>query len=776
MGPLGYSLVYLLGCSWGMGFIRIRASTCRYGFQGNMDIRLTNEDRIGGSSKRSGKRAGSARSRSAKPRSAKSGSAKSDSSKSGFFKSSPAGSGKARGRTGGKASARGKAGSGKSFFGFGSGSRKSPSASGRRRKKKPITLLGVIVKLTYWFLVLGIWAGIGVAGIVAYFAIQLPASDSWAVPERPANIRIVAANGQLISNQGKMGGEAVSFRELPEYVPAAIIAIEDRRFFDHIGIDPIGILRAAIGNIQAGRVTAGGSTITQQVAKNLFLSPDQTLGRKVQEALLALWLEQNFTKIQILELYLNRVYFGAGAFGIEAASQRYFAKSARNLSLGEAAILAGLLKAPSRLSPDKNPEGAAQRARVVLGAMAEEGYITRAEADAAAIDPTQRIRTRVAGAEYYVADWVESLMTSYIGEVSQDVIVTTTIDWDLQKFAEFTVREAVANNGEERNFSQGALVSMTTDGAVKAIVGGIDYAASQFNRAVSARRQSGSSFKPLVYLAALEAGFTPDSVVEDAPLDYEGWQPKNYSGEYAGEVTLRQALTFSLNTVAARLAIAVSPQEVVNVAYRLGISSQIDPVPSIALGTAGISLLELTGAYAPFSNGGFGVIPYVITSIQTTEGEILYQNIPAGPGRVVAPENVAMMNDMLSNAIGIGTGKRAHLAGWPIAGKTGTTQSNRDALFIGYSAKLITGVWLGNDDNSPMKGVGGGSFPAEIWSTFMARAHEGLVPADLPGAYGIPDFGEGPFAPDNPVAPDVATTPQERPRSLVDLINELFAN
>ncbi len=708
-----------------------------------MDIKLTSDDRIGGSRR---------------------GAPKSGASKRGG-KKRPA-----------SKSSRGKAGAKKSFFSGGTNTKTRNS----KRKKKPITLFGVIVKLTYWLLVLGIWAGIAVGAIVAYYALQLPASDSWAVPDRPANIRIVATNGQLISNQGKMGGEAVLFRELPEYVPAAILAIEDRRFFDHIGIDPIGILRAALGNIQAGRVTAGGSTITQQVAKNLFLSPDQTLGRKVQEALLAIWLEQNFSKIQIMELYLNRVYFGAGAFGIEAASQRYFAKSARNLSLGEAAILAGLLKAPSRLSPDKNPEGAAQRARVVLKAMAEVGYISTQEAEAAAIDPNQRIRTRVAGAEYYVADWVESLMTSYIGDVTQDVIVTTTIDWDLQKFAEFTVREVVSINGEERNFSQGALVSMTTDGAVKAIVGGVDYSDSQFNRAVSARRQSGSAFKPLVYLTALEAGFTPDTIVEDAPLDYEGWQPKNYNGEYAGDVTLRDALTFSLNTVAARLAITVSPQAVINTAYRLGISSQIEPVPSISLGTAGISLLELTGAYVPFSNGGVGVIPYVITSIQTTEGEILYQNIPAGPGQVIAPQNVEMMNDMLTNAIDVGTGKRAHLANWQIAGKTGTTQSNRDALFIGYSANLTTGVWVGNDDNSSMKGVGGGTFPAEIWSAYMTRAHEGLVPANLPNGNSMPQLLEG-FPTDGLPPQDIPQQGgpplnQERPRTLVDLINELFGN
>ncbi|VAW22449.1 Multimodular transpeptidase-transglycosylase [hydrothermal vent metagenome] len=670
-------------------------------------------------------------------------------------------------RTNSQKSGGGGRGSGGGGGGGKNSNKKSPS--GRRgRATPPLTFWRVIGKMFYWSLVLGIWATLAVAGIIVYYAIQLPSSDSWAVPKRPANIRIIAANGQLISNRGKMGGEAVALYELPQYVPAAVISIEDRRFYSHFGIDPIGIARAMVVNIEAGRIVAGGSTITQQVAKNLFLTPDQTLGRKVQEALLALWLERNYTKNEILELYLNRVYFGAGTFGIEAASQRYFGKSARNLSLGEAAILAGLLKAPSRLSPDKNPEAAAKRARVVLTAMAEEGYISQAEAKAAAIDPNKRIRTRVAGSEYYVADWVETLMKSYIGEVTQDVIVTTTIDWDLQKYAEFAIREMVAKNGEERKFSQGALVSMDTSGAVKAIVGGTDYSTSQYNRAITARRQTGSSFKPIVYLTALEAGYTPDTVVEDAPLDYKGWKPENYNGKYAGKVTLRKAISYSLNTVAARLIIAVTPKAVVETAHRLGISSQIDPVPSIALGTAGISLLELTGAYAPFANGGTGVIPHVITSIKTTDGKVLYQNIPAGPGRVIAAKYVAMMNDMLSSAIDIGTGKRAHLKGWPIAGKTGTTQSNRDAVFVGYSAKLITGIWLGNDDDSPMNRVGGGSLPVEIWSEFMTRAHQGLAPTNLPGTYGI--------IPPDPLKPDAQNPPPRQKRTLVDLINSLFGN
>lgn len=643
------------------------------------------------------------------------------------------------------------------------------SARSRRSKtKKRLTFGRVFGFLFYWGLVAGVWAGIAVVGIVAYYGLQLPASDTWAVPERPANIRIVAADGQLMSNRGQMGGEAVSFRELPHYVPAAVISIEDKRFMSHFGVDPLGIVGAMLDNISERRIWRGGSTLTQQLAKNLFLTPDQTLGRKVQEALLAIWLEQTYSKEQIIELYLNRVYFGSSAYGIEAAAQRYFGKSARNLSLGEAAIMAGVLQAPSRLSPARNPEAAAARARIVLNEMAAEGYISTEEAKAASIDPNKRIRTRVAGAEFYVADWVESLMETYIGTVSQDVVVHTTINWDLQKQAEFVVREMVLQNGEDRAFSQGALVAMQTDGAVQAVVGGTDYADSQYNRAVTARRQPGSAFKPFVYLATLEAGHTPESVSEDALFDYNGWQPENYNKQYVGRVTLRDALANSLNTVAGRLAIEIGPQNVVNTARRLGISSQLQPVPSIALGSQEVSLLELTAAYAPFANGGEGVIAHVITRIESADGELLYENIPVGPGPVVAPRHVAMMNDMLSYAVEVGTAKAARVNGWPIAGKTGTTQNNRDAVFVGYSARLITGVWLGNDDGTPMKGVGGGSFPVAIWSEFMQKAHEDLNVAALPGT-GYTRFAD--------VTPQQQTQQNtENPRTLVDLFSNIFGN
>lgn len=701
-----------------------------------MDLKLTPEDRVAGNS-------GKKKSKRAKPAANKSGGAKSA--------RKPAG--KTAGKTASKTGAKGKV-----------------RRTRAKKARQPLTLGRVIGRTFYWGLVLSVWGFIAIAGVVAYYGLQLPAANTWKVPERAPNIRIVAADGQLISNRGKMGGEAVSIDELPYYVPEAFISIEDRRFMSHWGLDPIGILGAMRINVMAGRSPFsghGGSTITQQVAKNLFLTPEQTIGRKIQEALLALWLEHTYTKEQILGLYLNRMYFGAGAHGIEAASERYFGKSARNLSLGEAAILAGVLKAPSALSPDTHPQAAAARARLVLNAMAEEGYISKAEAKAAAISDTDHLRTKVLGSESYVADWVETLMQSYIGKVDQDVVVTTTIDWNLQKQAEFAVKDMVAQNGKAHHFSQGALVSMSPDGAVRAIVGGVDYAKSQYDRAVTARRQTGSTFKPFVYLTALQDGYTPQTVIDDAPLDYNGWKPENAEHKYFGPVPLKTALAYSLNTVAARLSIAVGPKNVVETARRMGISSPLQPVPSIALGTQSLSLLELTAAYAPFANGGQGVIAHVITKIATPDGKVLYQASPAGPGRVMTPEQVGMMDSMLAGAVEIGTGKRAKLPGWPIGGKTGTTQDDKDAVFVGFSSHMITGVWLGNDDSSPMSHVSGGSFPAEIWSEVMQKAHQGLAPTPLPDSYDTPMDA-------------VATTPQQpaqpgdKPRTVVDLLKGIF--
>ena len=610
--------------------------------------------------------------------------------------------------------------------------RRGKAQTAKAKKPRRSRSGGFLMGLLWWGFVACRWGGIAVIGIIVYYGAQLPASNTWAIPERPPNIRILAADGTLISNRGQTGGEAVTYRELPYYVPAAFIASEDRRFLSHFGVDPIGLLSVAIESVQARGVTRGASTITQQVAKNLFLTPDQTLGRKVQEAILAVWLEQNYTKEEILELYMNRVYFGAGATGIEAAAQTYFGVSARNLSLGQAAMLVGLLPAPSAYNPKTNPEKAIERQRIVLNLMAQEGYITKEEASAAQIDPNQSVRTRIAGSESYVADWVESLMTAYIGEIDSDVVVQTTIDYKMQKDAEFIVKEQVATEGPKRGFTQGALVAMDVDGKVRAMVGGVDYQASQYNRAVTAKRQPGSTFKPFVYLAAMEKGYTPDTLAEDAKFDYNGWSPRNASGKYAGTVTLRQGLAYSLNTIAARLAIDVTPEAVVDVATRMGISSPLTPVPSIALGTQEVNLLELTSAYAPFANGGFGVIPNVITRIESKDGKLLYEASDAGPGRVIAPNVLAEMDDMLETAVEVGTGKRASVNGWEFGGKTGTSQEAKDALFVGFTSAMVAGVWLGNDDSTKTT-LSGGNVPTIIWSEFMTKAHQGKQIAPIPG-------------------------------------------
>lgn len=677
-----------------------------------MDFRISADDRVGAQPKKPSKPRAESRSKGARvePSMGKS---------AGIFSSGerPVGGAGSGPKGGGKPPRRGKA------------------TTGRGRKPRKSRSGGFLMGLLWWGFVACLWGGIAVAGIIVYYGAQLPSSNTWAVPDRPPNIRILAADGSLISNRGKTGGEAVTYRELPYYVPAAIIASEDRRFMSHFGVDPIGMASVALEMIKARGVTRGASTITQQVAKNLFLTPDQTLGRKVQEAILAIWLEQNYTKEEILELYMNRVYFGAGATGIEAAAQTYFGVSARNLALGQAAMLAGILPAPSAYNPKSSPEKAIQRQRLSLNAMAEEGYITPEEAAAAQIDPDQSVRTRVAGSESYVADWVESLMTAYIGDIESDVVVQTTIDYKMQKDAEFIVREQVAAEGAKRGFSQGALVAMDVDGKVRAMVGGVDYQASQYNRAVTAKRQPGSTFKPFVYMAAMEKGYTPDTLAEDAQFDYNGWSPRNASGKYAGTVTLRQGLAYSINTIAARLAIDVTPQAVIDVATRMGISSPLIAVPSIALGTQEVNLLELTSAYAPFANGGMGVIPNVITRIESKAGDVLYEASDAGPGRVIAPDVLAKMDDMLRTAVEVGTGKRANLGDWQVGGKTGTSQNARDALFVGYTAAMVTGVWLGNDDDSKTT-LSGGNVPATIWSQFMTKALQGQPVAPIPvGSY-----------------------------------------
>ncbi|MEM8794866.1 MAG: PBP1A family penicillin-binding protein [Pseudomonadota bacterium] len=612
--------------------------------------------------------------------------------------------------------------------------------SGAGKRKKPRSSSGLvrfIRRSVYWGTVLGLWAVIGVVGILTYYTLTLPSSTTWQIPDRPPNVRIVAVDGSLIANRGATGGEAVPLSEMPVYLSEAIIAIEDRRFYSHFGFDIVGFSRAMLANLEAGRLIQGGSSITQQLAKNLFLKPERTIERKIQELILALWLEAELTKDEILQLYLNRVYFGAGAYGVDAAARTYFKKSARHVNLGEAAILAGLVKAPSRLAPNKNPEGAQARAKLVLAAMEREGFITPRERELAlTLDPA-RITPRRTGAPNYIADWVVDVLPDYVGSISEDIIVDTTIDRHLQIFAQTAIADGLDENGEKLGVSQGALVSMDGIGAVRAMVGGRNYAASQYNRAVRAKRQPGSAFKPFVYLAAMERGLTPETIRVDGPVSIKGWRPRNYSNKFEGDIAVKDALAKSLNTIAAKLAAEIGPEAVVEVANRLGIASKLAANPSLSLGTSEVTPFELATAYVPFANGGYRVEPFIIKRIMTRDGDILYQRSGSESyGQVMAPEQLGQMNYMLSRTLVHGTGKRAALKNWPAGGKTGTSQDFRDAWFAGFTANLTTVVWVGNDDNSPTKRASGGNLPAAIWKQFMEEAHQGIPVADLPGRYG----------------------------------------
>src|SRR6266436_5492370 len=608
-----------------------------------------------------------------------------------------------------------------------------PSKASRNRRTKTPARVG-LYRLFYWGAVLGLWAVIAVVGVVIWVGAHLPAIQALEIPKRPPTIQIVGFDGSVLATRGEMPGANVSLKDLPPYLPKAFIAIEDRRFYSHYGVDPIGIARAAVTNILHRGVSQGGSTLTQQLAKNLFLTQERTLQRKLQEVELALWLERKHSKSQILELYLNRVYFGSGAYGVEAAAQRYFGKSAKNVTIAEAAMLAGLVKSPSRLAPNRNPEGAEKRAQTVLSAMAEAKFITAAQAKASIGHPSYNMKAAGAGTINYVADWIGEVLDDLIGQIDQNIVVETSIDPKLQGVAEAAVIDELAAKSVKFNVTQGALVAMTPDGAVRAMVGGRNYADSQYNRAVTARRQPGSAFKPFVYLTAIEAGLTPETIRQDAPLDVKGWKPENYGHEYFGAVTLTQALAMSLNTVAVRLGLEVGARNVVRTAHRLGISSKLDANASIALGTSEVSLTELVGAYVPFANGGLGVSPHVVTKIRTSEGKVLYARQPDQLGQVIEPRHVAMMNTMMQETLITGTARKAEIPGWTAAGKTGTSQDFRDAWFLGYTSNLVTGVWLGNDDNSPTKKATGGGLPVEVWTRFMRFAHQGVPVAALPNS------------------------------------------
>ena len=576
------------------------------------------------------------------------------------------------------------------------------------------------------------WVMLTLGGGFLYFVSRLPDPVVLTLDDRPPNLTILAADGIVLAERGLRRGY-VRLDKLPPYLPQAVIATEDRRFYTHLGVDPIGLARAGFRNLVAGSVVQGGSTITQQLAKNLFLSPDRTVARKFEEVMYAIWLERRFTKDEILELYLNRVYFGGGTYGVEAAARRYFGRSARSVTLTQAALLAGLLKAPSRYAPTRNVELASARIDVVLQNMADAGYLTAAQAHEAAEQP---LRLRSFGDETgypYAVDWVAETLPEVAGNTEGDLIVETTIDAGLQRTAQATLRRKLDDEGQPLDVSQGAVVVMDTTGGIKALIGGRSYRSSPFDRAVKALRQPGSAFKPFVYLTALENGYTPDSLADDEPVDVDGWSPKNHTGTYRGAVTLRDSFAQSINTVAVKLADDVGRPEVVRTARRLGIHTELHDRPSLALGTAEVTPLELVAAYVPFANGGEAVTPHIITRVRNSDGKLLYEFKPADLRRVVDESYVAEMNDMMNATLVSGTGRQAALPDQIAGGKTGTSQNSRDAWFVGYTAHYVCGVWVGNDDGSKMRNVSGGTLPAHIWHDIMAYAHQGKPPLPLPG-------------------------------------------
>lgn len=553
------------------------------------------------------------------------------------------------------------------------------------------------------------------AAYVGYCAATLPDIEKAVKNTRAPKIYILAADGSEIASYGSQYGRPVELKRLPAYVPQAVIATEDRRFYSHFGIDPRSVVRALTVNLIKGRKAQGASTLTQQVAKNLFLSSEKTVRRKVQELLLAFWLEYKLTKDQILTIYLNRVYFGAGTYGIEAAAQKYYGVKARHLNLYQAAVLAGVLKAPTRYNPLTHPQAADQRARLVLANMVKAGFVSARVALNAAETGAVAEKDRNKSV-FYFTDWIADETEAHLGSIGQDIAVKTTLHPEKQAILDREIKNALnSDEAKEKNVMQAAGVIMDQDGAVLAMTGGKDYRFSQFNRAVEARRQIGSAIKPFVYLTAFEQGASASDLVEDKPLYLNGWSPKNFSGKYYGRISLHDALVHSVNTVAVATAVKTGVRSVLKTARKFGIAgADCEANGAIALGVCQTRLIDAVAAYASLLNGGFAVTPYGITEILGQNGQVLYSRSDSGRARLVNPRYVAELDSALIDVIQYGTGKKANptvLA----KGKTGTTQNYRDAWFVGYTQELAAGIWVGNDDETPMKKVTGGSLPAQIW-------------------------------------------------------------
>lgn len=595
--------------------------------------------------------------------------------------------------------------------------------------------------------VVGTGAAVGVAtfGLLwnALFA-QMPALPDrdalWNLNREPA-VEFIDSRGETIAVRGFRYGRAVSARTLPRHVVDAFIAAEDRRFREHTGVDGWAIVRAFIANARAGRTVEGASTITQQLVKNLFLTPDQTLKRKAQEARLAGDLERLLSKDDILDLYLNRIYLGAGAYGVDAAAHTFFNKAPADLTLAEAAMLASFPKAPSRLTQHAQSARAKERQEYVLEQMVEAGFITQAQADEAAAQPLVFTKDKDDLFTGHALDFAIERAQEILPNPPPDMVIKLTLDLRLQEAAQKAVAHGIAVMGRDRRASEGAAVLIeNSSGAIRAMVGGVDYGKSKFNRATQARRQPGSAFKMFVYAAALEAGMTPGTVRFDMPVTIQNWRPRNYGGEYRGAVTLSEAMAESLNTVAAQVGYEIGIEKVTSLAHEFGITSDLHNFPSITLGSDEVTLYEMTTAFGVLAKGGLKMSPYIIEEIRNSKGDLLYSN-PAVQAPRIYPEDLAAdMNAMLSRVVVAGTGGAARFDGWDVAGKTGTSQAWRDAWFLGYTTRYVGGVWVGNDDDRPMARVTGGEMSARIWADMMKTAHEGLTPEPLPGAKKAEDY------------------------------------
>ncbi|WP_445680224.1 PBP1A family penicillin-binding protein [Radicibacter daui] len=629
--------------------------------------------------------------------------------------------------------------------GGGNGNGGSGSGSGGRRGggKKPrrhwaVSLLRVGVVAMIWLVVFG-------AAAVAVVGYTIPRIDEVEAAPRQPSVTIIAGDGSTFARIGQLSGKQITLADVPPWVPNAVVAIEDKRFYYHPGVDPIGLLRAAWTNWRAGRIVQGGSTLTQQLAKNLFLTPDRTMLRKAQELVLALWLDWHYSKEELLAAYLNRVYLGGGAYGVDAAAQRYFNKDASKLNVREAAVIAGLLKAPSRYAPTNDPQAAQDRSNIVLDAMLEQHYLTRTQYDTARATPVERPTDGVGPNSGYISSWIADTVWDLAGEQDRDVVARTTLDPRIQRAAEDKVAAMMQSPATSKaNVGQTALVAMAPDGSVLGMVGGTDYGESRFNRATDAHRQPGSSFKPFVYLAALEAGkIKPDSIVVDEPININGYSPSNYEPGYLGTISARTALEDSINTVAVKTLWSTGVSRTINLAHSLGLPEALRSDLSLALGSSEVTPLDLAGLYAALASGGRPVYPYIVTEIRDTQGNVLYRrhSEPAPP--VVGRRAISDLTSMMTGVLTEGTGKSARLDR-PAAGKTGTSQDSRDAWFAGFTSDLVAVVWMGNDDNKPMKHVTGGTLPAQLWRDFMLAATKGQPARPLP--YLLPDEVEVPVA------------------------------